>query len=121
MSGAAGDGDELSGAGPRDLDAGLRTLAFDSGPPLVCDEPAVSYERASDEHGRLAISGATTNRLIIGDKLRLIPGHCDPTGQPLRLVCPRPRGPRRAALADYRQGRCVLTLRLSQLEPFSVD
>jgi 3-hydroxy-D-aspartate aldolase len=34
------------------LDAGLKALAFDSGPPLVCDEPAATYERASDEHGR---------------------------------------------------------------------
>jgi D-serine deaminase-like pyridoxal phosphate-dependent protein len=60
------------------VDAGLKALAFDSGPPLVCDEPAASYERASDEHGRLGISGAT-NRLNLGDKVRLIPGHCDPT------------------------------------------
>jgi 3-hydroxy-D-aspartate aldolase len=60
------------------VDAGLKALAFDSGPPLVCDEPAASYERASDEHGRLAVAGAT-NRLHIGDKIRLIPGHCDPT------------------------------------------
>jgi D-serine deaminase-like pyridoxal phosphate-dependent protein len=58
------------------VDAGLKTLAFDSGPPLVCDEPA-TYERASDEHGRLAVSGAT-NRLGLGDKIRTIPGHCDP-------------------------------------------
>ena len=68
------------------VDAGLKALAFDSGPPLVPDEPAASYERASDEHGRLGIAGAT-NRLNIGDKVRLIPGHCDPTVQPLRLVC----------------------------------
>jgi 3-hydroxy-D-aspartate aldolase len=60
------------------VDAGLKALAFDSGPPLVWDEPAATYERASDEHGRLGISGAT-NRLQIGDKLRLVPGHCDPT------------------------------------------
>src|SRR6516162_7798552 len=60
------------------LDAGLKALAFDSGPPVVCDEPAATYERASDEHGRLGISGAT-NRLNIGDKIRLVPGHCDPT------------------------------------------
>jgi 3-hydroxy-D-aspartate aldolase len=60
------------------VDAGLKALAFDSGPPLVPDEPAASYERASDEHGRLGITGAT-NRLNIGDKVRLIPGHCDPT------------------------------------------
>jgi len=60
------------------VDAGLKALAFDSGPPIVCDEPAATYERASDEHGKLGISGAT-NRLHIGDKIRLIPGHCDPT------------------------------------------
>jgi 3-hydroxy-D-aspartate aldolase len=60
------------------VDAGLKALAFDSGPPNVWDEPAATYERASDEHGRLAVAGAT-NRLRIGDKLRLVPGHCDPT------------------------------------------
>jgi D-serine deaminase-like pyridoxal phosphate-dependent protein len=60
------------------VDAGLKALAFDSGPPIVCDEPTATYERASDEHGRLGISGAT-NRLGLGDKVRLIPGHCDPT------------------------------------------
>jgi D-serine deaminase-like pyridoxal phosphate-dependent protein len=60
------------------LDAGLKALAFDSGPPLVWDEPAATYERASDEHGRLAVTAAT-NRLQIGDKIRLVPGHCDPT------------------------------------------
>ena len=55
-----------------------RRSPFHSGPPLVCDEPAATYARASDEHGRLGISGAT-NRLRVGDKTRLIPGHCDPT------------------------------------------
>ena len=60
------------------VDAGLKALAFDSGPPTVWDEPAATYERASDEHGRLALGGAT-NRLRLGDKVRLVPGHCDPT------------------------------------------
>jgi D-serine deaminase-like pyridoxal phosphate-dependent protein len=60
------------------VDAGLKALAFDSGPPLVWDEPAATYERASDEHGRLAVTTAT-NRLKLGDKLKLVPGHCDPT------------------------------------------
>ncbi len=54
------------------VDAGLKALALDSGPPLVCVEPAATYERASDEHGRLAVAAAT-NRLGLGDKLRLIP------------------------------------------------
>jgi hypothetical protein len=56
------------------VDAGLKALAFDSGLPPVGDEPAATYERASDEHGRLGISGAT-NRLGLGDKIRLVPGH----------------------------------------------
>jgi len=34
---------------------------------VVCDEPAATYELASAEHGRLAVS-AVTNRLAIGDK-----------------------------------------------------
>jgi D-serine deaminase-like pyridoxal phosphate-dependent protein len=40
--------------------------------------PPPPYERASDEHGRLGIAGAT-NRLNIGDRVRLIPDHRDPT------------------------------------------
>ncbi len=60
------------------VDAGLKALAFDSGPPTVWDEPAATYERASDEHGRLGITAAT-NRLKLGDKVKLVPGHCDPT------------------------------------------
>ena len=53
------------------VDAGLKALVFDSGAPLVGDEPAATYERASDEHSRLGVSGAT-NRLGIGDKIRLV-------------------------------------------------
>ncbi|MFZ2005108.1 MAG: DSD1 family PLP-dependent enzyme [Stellaceae bacterium] len=60
------------------VDAGLKALGMDSGPPNVWDEPAAVYDRASDEHGRLLISGAT-NRLRLGDKVKLVPGHCDPT------------------------------------------
>ena len=59
------------------VDAGLKALAFDSGPPRVCDEPAATRERASDEHSRLGIK--RHNRLQIGGKIRLVPGHCDPT------------------------------------------
>ena len=44
----------------------------------IDDEPTATCERAADEHGRLAVSAAA-NRLRIGDKIRLIPGHCDPT------------------------------------------
>src|SRR5947208_17176614 len=63
------------------VDAGLKALAFDSGPPSVWDEPAATYERASDEHGRRAVTGAT-NRPRIGDKVQLAAGPCDRTGSP---------------------------------------
>lgn len=39
-----------------------KAFAFDSGPPIVWDKPAATYERTADEHGRLALSAAT-NRL----------------------------------------------------------
>jgi 3-hydroxy-D-aspartate aldolase len=58
------------------VDPGLKAPAFDSGTPLVCDEPAATYERATGENGRPAVSTATDR---LGDKIRLIPGHCDPT------------------------------------------
>ena len=73
-----GDGDEPPDRGPCHRRRRLKALAFDSGAPLVGDEPAATYERASDEHGRLGISGAS-NRLGLGNKIRLVPGHCDPT------------------------------------------
>ena len=73
-----GDGDEPPGARPRNRRRRPQGARLRLGPPLVCNEPAATYERASDEHGRLGISGAT-NRLGLGDKIRLVPGHCDPT------------------------------------------
>lgn len=57
-------------------DAGLKAHSVDSGLPLVHDPASIRYLQASDEHGLLSDPG---NRLSIGDKLRLIPGHCDPT------------------------------------------
>jgi len=59
------------------VDAGLKALSVDSGMPLVADLPGVEFVRASDEHGVLRLPAKT--KLRIGDKIRLIPGHCDPT------------------------------------------
>jgi len=59
-------------------DAGLKAIAFDSGPPLLADREGIDYAGPSDEHGTLRV--AETNRpLRLGEKIRLIPGHCDPT------------------------------------------
>ncbi|WP_413850129.1 DSD1 family PLP-dependent enzyme [Albidovulum sp.] len=57
-------------------DAGLKALATDSGLPLVAGRPDLTYSSASDEHGVIADPAGT---LRPGDRLRLIPGHCDPT------------------------------------------
>ncbi len=57
-------------------DAGLKAHSVDSGLPEVVGWPGVSYAHASDEHGILDDPDDT---LRLGDRLRLIPGHCDPT------------------------------------------
>ncbi len=59
------------------VDAGLKAQATDSGMPLVADLPGATFVRAADEHGTLALAGPAQVKL--GQKLRLIPGHCDPT------------------------------------------
>lgn len=59
------------------VDVGLKAHSVDSGMPLVADVDGAKYLRASDEHGVLEIAGGTD--LPLGTKLRLIPGHCDPT------------------------------------------
>jgi 3-hydroxy-D-aspartate aldolase len=57
-------------------DAGLKAHSIDSGLPVVFDRDGVHYTGASDEHGNLADRGDV---LRLNDKLRLVPGHCDPT------------------------------------------
>jgi D-serine deaminase-like pyridoxal phosphate-dependent protein len=59
------------------VDAGLKASSVDSGMPRVVDVEGAEYIKASDEHGVLKLDGKA--RLSVGDKLRLIPGHCDPT------------------------------------------
>ncbi len=60
------------------LDAGHKAVPTDSGFPLVHGFESVRYASASDEHGTLrAEDPAALPR--IGQKVRLVPGHCDPT------------------------------------------
>jgi D-serine deaminase-like pyridoxal phosphate-dependent protein len=59
------------------VDVGLKAHSVDSGMPGVMDVPGATYAKASDEHGVIQLAGPGTLRL--GDKVRLIPGHCDPT------------------------------------------
>jgi 3-hydroxy-D-aspartate aldolase len=60
------------------LDAGHKAVAVDSGFPTVWQRPDVRYTSASDEHGKLQY-GSETAAPKVGEKLRLVPGHCDPT------------------------------------------
>lgn len=66
----------VSNPGKPVCDAGLKALAMDSGLPTVFDSEGVSYVAASDEHGVLIDH---REKLSVNDKLRLVPGHCDPT------------------------------------------
>ncbi len=60
------------------VDAGHKAHSVDSGMPLVFGMADVEYVSASDEHGKLILHDPGRH-LRIGDKLKLIPGHCDPT------------------------------------------
>ena len=57
------------------VDAGLKASSVDSGMPGIWQRPGLTYTHASDEHGW--VEGPEAPRL--GEKLLLVPGHCDPT------------------------------------------
>lgn len=61
------------------VDAGLKAFSVDSGLPQVHDREGVIYVKASDEHGVLRLAPEAQRGLALGDKLRIVPGHCDPT------------------------------------------
>jgi 3-hydroxy-D-aspartate aldolase len=58
------------------VDAGLKAQSVDSGLPVVFGRTDVRYVKCSDEHGVVEDLGGV---LKVNDKLRLVPGHCDPT------------------------------------------
>ena len=58
------------------VDAGLKAQSVDSGLPVVFGRSDVKYIKCSDEHG---VVEDADGALKVGDKLHLIPGHCDPT------------------------------------------
>ncbi len=57
------------------VDAGLKASSVDSGMPGIWARNGLTYTHASDEHGW--VEGAEPPPL--GEKLLLVPGHCDPT------------------------------------------
>ena len=59
------------------IDAGLKAHSVDSGFPAVFGRPDLTFENPSDEHG--IIRGPRQGLPALDDRLRLVPGHCDPT------------------------------------------
>ena len=58
------------------VDAGLKVQSVDSGLPVIFGRDDVEYVKCSDEHGVVADPQGV---LKINDRLKLVPGHCDPT------------------------------------------
>ncbi len=58
------------------VDAGLKAQSVDSGLPVIFGRDDVEYVKCSDEHGVVMDPKGV---LAINEKLRLVPGHCDPT------------------------------------------
>jgi len=58
------------------VDAGLKAQSVDSGLPVVFGRTDVEYIKCSDEHGVIMDPNGA---LKINEKLKLVPGHCDPT------------------------------------------
>ena len=58
------------------VDAGLKAQSVDSGLPVIFGRTDVEYVKCSDEHGVVADPDGV---LKINEKLKLVPGHCDPT------------------------------------------
>jgi D-serine deaminase-like pyridoxal phosphate-dependent protein len=59
------------------VDAGLKASSVDSGMPTVWGRDGLTFTKAADEHGW--IQGEGRQLPPLGDKLLLVPGHCDPT------------------------------------------
>ena len=57
-------------------DAGLKAQSVDSGLPYIYGRTDVEYIKCSDEHGVISDPDGV---LKVNDKLKLVPGHCDPT------------------------------------------
>lgn len=58
------------------VDAGLKAQSLDSGLPVIYGRDDVEYFKCSDEHGVIKDPKGV---LKVNEKLRLVPGHCDPT------------------------------------------
>ncbi len=67
---------------PQDLlitfDAGIKSLATDTSYPELKNIKGVKYHFGGDEHGIVQLDNPS-QEIVLGDKLPIIPPHCDPT------------------------------------------
>jgi 3-hydroxy-D-aspartate aldolase len=68
----------VAGEGWVVLDAGLKSFSGESGLPIVCGHAGLKAVGLSDEHTKVEVAPGTP-RPMLGEKLLLVPGHCDPT------------------------------------------
>ena len=71
-------GDQHADGGSRDRRCGPEVLQRRERPALGARAEDVELTNISDEHGKLML-GPKAKRLKLGEKVWLIPGHCDPT------------------------------------------
>ena len=57
-------------------DAGLKVMSAESGLPVIHARDDIEYRQISDEHG---VIDDPHDSLRLNQRLKLIPGHCDPT------------------------------------------
>jgi D-serine deaminase-like pyridoxal phosphate-dependent protein len=60
------------------VDAGFKSFASENVKPEVADVEGVGYQWFGDEHGMLLTKNAS-RKIKLGEKLKLIISHCDPT------------------------------------------
>lgn len=60
------------------LDTGHKALPLGWGYPSVADRPDLKVVSLSDEHGNVAMAAEGAG-LAVGEKVRVVPTHCDPT------------------------------------------
>jgi D-serine deaminase-like pyridoxal phosphate-dependent protein len=59
-------------------DCGLKAITNEFGMPEVLDLPGATIDKLNEEHYRIVLAEPDT-RIRPGDKLRLLPSHCDTT------------------------------------------
>ncbi len=60
-------------------DAGTKSLSVDSGPPSLSGVTGCDYAMGGDEHGKILLKEGSNVSFKLGQKVRVVPSHCDTT------------------------------------------